>query len=210
MGKLKLTWHGHSCFTLEENGYSIVLDPFEDGYVPGFGPLRLTADAVFCSHGHNDHNAAQCVEIRKDAASKKNPFSVTEIRSWHDDAQGTKRGENIIRIFDDGECRVAHMGDIGCMPTAEQKELLKNIDVMLMPVGGFFTLEPADAFKLVQELSPRILVPMHYKGEGFGYDVIAPLDTYTALCGEVVRLDKSELSLPEDASEGTVVLRVPV
>ena len=126
MGKLKLTWHGHSCFTLEENGYSIVLDPFEDGYVPGFGPLRLTADAVFCSHGHNDHNAAQCVEIRKDAASKKNPFSVTEIRSWHDDAQGTKRGENIIRIFDDGECRVAHMGDIGCMPTAEQKELLKR------------------------------------------------------------------------------------
>ena len=97
MGKLQLIWHGHSCFTLEEKGYSIVLDPYDDGYVPGFGPLRLEADQVLCSHGHNDHSAVQCVKINKDAASKKNPFTITEIHSWHDDAQGTKRGDNTIR-----------------------------------------------------------------------------------------------------------------
>ncbi|MDO5131919.1 MAG: MBL fold metallo-hydrolase [Eubacteriales bacterium] len=210
MGKVKLTWHGHSCFTLEENGYAIVLDPYADNYVLGFGPLKLAADEVLCSHGHNDHNAAQCVQIRPDAAEKKNPFSVTEIRSWHDDAQGTKRGDNVIRVFDDGEYRIAHMGDIGCMPTKEQKEQLKNIDVMLMPVGGFFTLEPADVYALVQELAPKMLVTMHYKGKGFGYDVIAPVETYAALCDHVIRLDKSELSLPEDAAQGTIILRPPV
>ena len=110
MGKLHLIWHGHSCFTLEENGYSIVLDPYDDGYVPGFGPLRLEADQVLCSHGHNDHNAVQCVKINKDAASKKSPFTVTGIHSWHDDAQGKKRapGRNRChahagrRIFYDG------------------------------------------------------------------------------------------------------------
>lgn len=210
MGKIRLTWHGHSCFTMEENGYAIVLDPYADGYVPGFGPLRLTADAVFCSHGHEDHNASSCVRINKDAASKKNPFQVTEIHSFHDDAQGKKRGNNIIRIFDDGEYRIAHMGDIGCMPTEEQKDQLRGMDVMLMPVGGFFTLEPGEVHTLVEELKPRMLVPMHYRGGNFGYDVIAPLDTYTKLCNDVIRLDKSSFSLPEDAAPGTVVLRVPV
>lgn len=214
MGTVKLTWHGHSCFTLEEDGYAIVLDPYADGYVPGFGPLKLTADEVLCSHGHADHNAAQCVTIRDaQAPGKRNPFTVTEIHSWHDDAQGAKRGDNCIRIFDDGQYRIAHMGDIGCLPTQEQKEQLKGIDVMLMPVGGFFTLEPADVYALVQELQPRMLVPMHYRGEGFGYDVIAPLETYLSLAGSganVVRIDGSTLSLPEDETAGIVVLRVPV
>lgn len=211
MAELKLTWHGHSCFTLEENGYAIVLDPYADGYVPGFGPLRLTADAVLCSHGHDDHNAAQCVRINSDASGKACPFRVTEIHSWHDDAQGAKRGNNIIRIFDDGQYRIAHMGDIGCPPTPDQKDLLKDIDVMLMPVGGFFTMEPADVHALVQELTPRMLVPMHYSGKDFGYEVIAPLDKYLSLCGNetVTRLDTSTLILPADETEGIVVLRVP-
>ena len=211
MAELKLTWHGHSCFTLEENGYAIVLDPYADGYVPGFGPLRLTADAVLCSHGHADHNAAQCVRINPDASGKACPFRVTEIHSWHDDAQGAKRGNNIIRIFDDGQYRIAHMGDIGCHPTPDQKDLLKDIDVMLMPVGGFFTMEPADVHALVQELTPRMLVPMHYSGKDFGYEVIAPLDKYLTLCGNetVTRLDTSTLTLPADETEGIVVLRVP-
>jgi L-ascorbate metabolism protein UlaG (beta-lactamase superfamily) len=211
MAELKLTWHGHSCFTLEENGYAIVLDPYADGYVPGFGPLRLTADAVFCSHGHDDHNAAQCVRINSDAPGKTCPFRVTEIHSWHDDAQGAKRGNNIIRIFDDGQYRIAHMGDIGCPPAQDQKDLLKGIDVMLMPVGGFFTMEPADVHALVQELAPRMLVPMHYSGKDFGYEVIAPLDKYLSLCGNetVTRLDTSTLTLPADETEGIVVLRVP-
>lgn len=212
MGKLQLIWHGHSCFTLEENGYSIVLDPYDDGYVPGFGPLRLEADQVLCSHGHNDHSAVKCVKIKKDAASKNSPFTVTEIHSWHDDAQGTKRGDNTIRIFDDGEYRIAHMGDIGCPPAEEQKKLLKGIDVMLMPVGGFFTMEPEDVRKLVEELQPRMLIPMHYRGKGFGYDVIAPVDNYLSLCdsGEIFRAGKSQITLPEDMKTGTVVLDAPV
>lgn len=209
MGNLKLTWHGHSCFTLEEDGYRIVLDPFEDGSVPGFGNLRLKADEVLCSHGHGDHSAAHCVKISADVASKKNPFRITEIHSWHDDAGGKKRGNNIIRIYDDGKYKVAHMGDIGCMPTQAQKDQLKGIDVMLMPVGGFFTMEPEEVYALVQELKPRMLVPMHYRGEGFGYDVIAPLEKYTALCPDVKYLDKSGLTLPEDEAEGTIVLKVP-
>lgn len=211
MGKLNLTWHGHSCFTLEEDGYSIVLDPYSDGSVPGFGNLRLTADEVLCSHGHGDHNAVQCVKINKDASSKKNPFAITEIHSYHDDAKGKKRGNNIIRIFDDGEYRIAHMGDIGCPPTEDQKEVLKNIDIMLMPVGGFFTLEPAEVRKLVQELNPHMLITMHYRGAEFGYDVIAPVENYLSMCDKssVFCLEKSSITIPEDLKSGTVVLTAP-
>jgi len=214
MAKLKLTWHGHSCFTLEEDGYAVVLDPYEDGSVPGFGPLKLAAEEVLCSHDHFDHNAAQAVKIRDAAGGgKKNPFAVTEIHSWHDDAQGAKRGDNTIRVFDDGKYRIAHMGDIGCMPTKEQKDLLKGIDVMLMPVGGFYTMEPAEVFALVQELQPKMLVPMHYRGEGFGFGEIAPLETYLSLAGSgagVVRLDRNTLTLPEDEAAGFFVLRPPL
>ena len=200
MGKLKLTWNGHSCFTLEENGYAIVLDPYEDGAVPADiadGTLDLP-------------NAAQCVKIRQNRGGAKNPFRITEIHSFHDEEKGTKRGKNTIRIFDDGQYRIAHMGDIGCVPTADQKEQLKGIDVMLMPVGGFFTLEPEDVYALVKELSPRMLVPMHYRGKGFGYDVIAPLEKYTAMCDDVVLFEKNTLSLPEDEGKGTFVLTPPV
>ena len=102
------------------------------------------------------------------------------------------------------------MGDIGCPPTADQKEALKGIDVMLMPVGGFFTMEPEDVCALVGELKPRMLVPMHYRGSGFGYDVIAPLEKYASLCGDVMQLDRNELSLPEDLQSGTVALAPPL
>ncbi len=212
MEELKLTWKGHSCFTLEESGYTIVLDPYEDGYVPGFGKLRISADEVICSHGHSDHNAVKCVKINKDARSKKNPFRITQIHSFHDEVGGKKRGSNTIHIFDDGKYRVAHMGDLGCPLTAEQIELLKGADVILMPVGGFYTMEPEDVHKLVGELQPRMLVPMHYKGNGFGYDVLAPVEKYLSLCDKssVHIMDKNTIVLPEDLVEGTVVLKPPV
>ena len=104
----------------------------------------------------------------------------------------------------------ATLTEQGDKMTPEQKEQLKGIDVMLMPVGGFFTMEPEDVHTLVAELQPRMLVPMHYKGKGFGYDVIASLDKYTALCNDVIRLEKSSLSLPEDDAKGTVVLMPPL
>ena len=103
------------------------------------------------------------------------------------------------------------MGDIGCPPTEDQKEVLKNIDIMLMPVGGFFTLEPAEVRKLVQELNPYMLITMHYRGAEFGYDVIAPVENYLSLCDKssVFCLEKSSITIPEDLKSGTVVLTAP-
>ena len=131
---MKLTYIGHACFKLEDRGYTVIFDPYENGYVPGYSDVHEAADLVLCSHGHSDHNAAHIIEKNEGGT---NPFQITEIATWHDDAQGTLRGNNVIRVLDNGEYRIAHFGDLGCELTEEQKEQLKGLDVAMIPVGGF-------------------------------------------------------------------------
>ncbi len=205
MSDIHIRWLGHSCVSVEKEGYTIVFDPYQDGSVPGLRPLRLTADMVLSSHRHFDHYAPECVTARD--SEQECPFEITEIRSFHDENGGAERGENVIRILSDGEYRIAHAGDIGCFPTEEQMTQLMGIDVFLVPVGGYYTMEPADVRKLVEEIKPCVTVPMHYRGEGFGLDVVAPLSEYTHLCEDVTVYDRDTLYLPEDLATQTAVLR---
>ena len=92
------------------------------------------------------------------------PFTITEIHTWHDDARGTKRGSNCIRIFDDGTYRVAHLGDLGCELEPEQIEALKGLDAVMIPVGGFYTIDAKQAKALIDQIEPRVTIPMHYRG----------------------------------------------
>ena len=112
---MKLTWLGHACFLLEEDGYCIVLDPYTG--VAGYPPLHVQAHAVFCSHGHFDHHATDCVELLPE---RESPFAVREVETFHDDRGGALRGTNTIRIFTAGGLSVAHLGDLGHQLTAEQ------------------------------------------------------------------------------------------
>ena len=206
MNRTRITWLGHSCFMIEKDGYRIVLDPYEDGKVPGLAPLRLTADKVLASHGHADHFAPGVVRIREGAEEKVCPFEITELHSFHDEQGGALRGENVIRIFSDGVVKIAHMGDIGCRPSEEQMEALKGLSVMLVPVGGHFTMEPEKIRELVAELRPLIVVPMHYRSDSFGFGVIRPLADYTAMCGDTRVYDRGYLLLPDDLAQQTAVL----
>ena len=95
--KIIIQWLGHSCFKLTFGHWQCVVDPYEDGSVPGLGNIRESAMAVFASHEHHDHNARETVLINKMFAPKPN---IKEIKCWHDEEQGAKRGENIIRVFD--------------------------------------------------------------------------------------------------------------
>ena len=184
---MKITWLGHSCFIVESQSYQIVLDPYRDGSVPGFAPVRVEADQVLCSHGHGDHSGTECISLRQGAAS---PFTVETIDTWHDDKNGAKRGPNTIHILSDGQCRIAHLGDLGCDLTLEQKDKLRRLTALLIPVGGFFTINAAQAKALVDELAPTLAIPMHYRGRGFGYPVIGKVDKFTKLCGNVINLSQ--------------------
>ena len=142
MEQLTVRWHGHACFSLTCRDFTVVLDPYEDHYVPGFPPLRLTGDLVLCSHQHNDHNAAEIVTLR---TGRPNPFRITKIPTFHDPEGGRLRGENTIHLLEVGKLRVAHFGDLGCPLSPAQKAELQGLDAAMVPVGGFYTIGPQEA-----------------------------------------------------------------
>ena len=174
---MKLTWLGHSCFKVEKGDFIVILDPYADGSVPGLASIRERANLVLCSHEHNDHNYRDGVGLWE---AEENPFTVEQMNTYHDDVKGERRGENQITILGDGKTRLAHMGDLGCEPEPEQLEQLKGVDVLLLPVGGHYTIDAAQAADLVKKIEPRIVVPMHYRDdeEGFGFDVLGKVEEF--------------------------------
>ncbi len=203
---MKLTWVGHSCFKIEKNGYVIVTDPYEDDSVPGYAPVSETADLVLCSHEHSDHNYRRGVRLRSRSGS---PFAVETLSSYHDDAKGAKRGTSKIFIISDGENRIAHLGDLGCELEREQKEQLMNLDAVLIPVGGYFTIDAEQAAALVREINPRIIIPMHYRSDadGFGFEVLETVDAFAAVMRDVSFLPVSEIETAEDQPSQVIVLK---
>lgn len=183
MEQLELRWHGHACFSLTCKDFTVVFDPYEDNYVPGFGPLDLEADLVLCSHQHGDHNAAHLVRPRSGHA---NPFTITTIDTFHDPEGGALRGGTAIHILQCGDLRVAHFGDIGCELTPTQLAELKGLDVALIPVGGFYTIGPAEAKALMDQLDARVVIPMHYRMGNVGLPAVAELEEFLALAGDYI------------------------
>lgn len=204
---MKLIWQGHACYTLESADGTVVFDPYEPGYVPGLTLPELSADVVLCSHYHRDHGCAEAVKQLK----RRTNLIINDLPCYHDDQQGALRGENRIHMVDAEGKRIVHMGDLGHMLSDSQIEALGEVDVLIIPVGGFYTIDAATAFELAGKIGAKITVPMHYRGEGFGYDVISTVDEFTKLAENVEYMDGSELSLDgELRGRRTVVLRCPV
>lgn len=202
---MKITWLGHSCFLVESQGFRVVMDPYEDGYVPGLAPLRQEAEMVLCSHEHGDHNARSVITLKEGKAC---PFRIETIDTFHDDQQGALRGRDVIHILDDGQFKIAHLGDLGCALTREQQEKLSGLDLVMIPVGGFYTIGPAQAKEVISQIKPRITVPMHYRSQDFGFDVLGELKDYTDLCSDVVYYDTNSLELTKDMPVQTAVLKL--
>lgn len=177
MKQVTVTYHGHACFTLESEGFRTVLDPYEDGMIPGVPPLNLEAEEVLCSHSHGDHNAVSKVKIRK--TDKSAPYTRTDLETAHDDQGGKLRGMNQIRIFDFDGYRVAHLGDLGTPPEGKVLEALRGVHCLLIPVGGTFTIDPAGAWDTIERINPVVTVPMHYRTDNVGFDVLAHINDFT-------------------------------
>ena len=206
---MKLTWIGHSCFKIESNGYSIVIDPYEDGSVPGLLPVREQANMVLCSHEHGDHNARQCVKL---LGGSENPFKITKIETYHDNKNGALRGSNIIYIIEDKHTRIAHMGDLGCMLTEDQVKVLLNIDAVMIPVGGYFTIDAGQAAAITEMIRPGMIIPMHYRSNEksshtFGYHVLGTVDDFVKAFDSRELLETS--TVDTDAIRAKVVVLRP-
>lgn len=201
---MKLIYKGHSCFVLETADGTLVLDPYQNGAVPGYADLQLKADGVYCSHEHKDHSGRDCVTL----SGNGHTVGVEEIQTFHDDTCGSQRGETTIRIFTAEGLRVAHMGDIGCALTPAQKEKLEGLDAILIPVGGYFTVDAGQANEMIEQLKPRVVIPMHYRKGAFGYPVIGEADDFLALRTQVKQLPDNVFELTKDTPTQTVILTI--
>lgn len=203
---MKLTWLGHACFLAESADGSIVFDAYEPGYVPGVKLPALAADMSVSSHLHGDHHCPEAVKLTR----RMTGFKLRELDSFHDDCGGEKRGKNTIHILDAEGLRLVHLGDLGHPLSPEQLEALGRVDILLVPVGGFYTIDAKTAFELVTALKPRLTIPMHYRGEGFGFDVIAPVEDFASLFENVRYADSNVLDTAGGIEEGVLVLKCPV
>ena len=173
---MKIKYLGHSCFKLISGNDSLIIDPYADDSVNGFGHLREEATMVIYSHKHADHYGVDCVQLHE---GDKEKFKIDFIQSWHDDQKGALRGPNLIHVISCENLRIAHLGDLGCPLDEEQKRQLQNIDVLMIPVGGHFTIDADMAAKIAKGIAPKCIIPMHYRGDGFGYDILETVDDFT-------------------------------
>ncbi len=201
---MKITYLGHSCFKLEQNGFALIIDPYMAGSVPGYAPLKESANQVVSSHKHGDHFGLK--EVKLSVMRADTPFTVSFIETYHDDKQGALRGCNNVIIVESQGLKVVHMGDIGCDLADEDIDRIRGCDVLLIPVGGFYTIDAEKAREYVDKIGPAITVPMHYKGQGFGYDEIGTVEPFIRLFDEgKVERAGSELEL-EGKPEGSKVI----
>ena len=186
---MKLTWYGHACFQLEWDQGSVVFDPYLPDYIPGMVLPPLEADAVFCSHGHGDHSYAEGVSIP--AAPRE--IRARQVSCWHDNAHGALRGPNTITLVEAEGKTAAHLGDLGHLLSGEQLQALGEVDLLMIPVGGFYTIDAAEAKQITELIRPRIIVPMHYRNGDKGLQKVSEVEPFLNLFPEekIVRLPES-------------------
>jgi L-ascorbate metabolism protein UlaG (beta-lactamase superfamily) len=184
----KLTWYGQACFVLETaGGTRIVMDPIPKGI--GYDvPQGLKADIVTISHEHFDHNNVAFVAGKPRVLRKKGwarideklkDVSIRSVGVYHDAERGAKRGLDTVFIFEVGGVRIAHMGDLGHVLTDEQLAKIGAVDVLLIPVGGTFTVDAPQATRVVEQMRPRLMVvPMHYKTDAVTIKELEPVANF--------------------------------
>lgn len=201
---MNITWLGHSCFILESGGFRALLDPYHE--VPGLPDTAAEADAVYCSHDHFDHSYTEKIRL---TSGRENPFAVTEVQTFHDDKGGALRGTNVIRKFTAGGVSVAHLGDLGHPLNREQLEALGECDAVLIPVGGFYTIDAAGAKAAADAIGAPVVVPMHYRDGAVGFDVLSTLEDFTGLYpAEQVKRYGSSLTVEKGMEKQAAVLTI--
>lgn len=173
-----ITWQGHSCFKIQDktgtDGVTIATDPFENKI--GLRVPNFESDIVTVSHNHYDHNNVKALRgepfiINTAGEYDVKGIGVKGIESFHDDKQGKERGINIIYRFEIDGISVAHLGDLGHALDDKQLDALSGIDILLIPVGGKYTIDAKKAVEVVSQIEPRIVIPMHYSVPGLKIDI---------------------------------------
>ncbi|MDI6893011.1 MAG: MBL fold metallo-hydrolase [Bacillota bacterium] len=209
---VEIQWLGHACFLLTSpGGTRVVTDPFDQQV--GYKVKTVGADLVTVSHEHFDHNHVQTVSGSPQVVRALTPagdwaspaasvgdVTVSMVPTYHDAEKGAKRGKNGCFILEMGGRRVVHLGDLGHLLSPEQAGAFGSVDVLLTPVGGFYTIGPAEADRVIGLLRPRVVIPMHFKTAanagwpiGGVEDFLRGKQGVRRMGGSVAKVEKAEL-----------------
>ena len=215
--EMKVKWLGHACFLLtSDSGLRIMTDPYTAGvFGLNYEPPSETADVVTVSHEHGDHNNVAAVKgnpqvVRGVGSQEAKAIRFRGVASAHDRSSGKERGSNTIFCFALDGINVCHLGDLGHELSDQGVADIGDVDVLLIPVGGNFTIDAAVADRVCQKLAPKVVIPMHFKNDRCPGFPVAGVDEFMgrrqlvrAIPGSEVELKKEELS----ATTETIVLR---
>lgn len=211
---MEITYLGHAAFKLKNKNGVVIMDPYDDA-VTGLVLGKQSADIVTVSHAHPDHSNWQKISAN---GQKEKPFIIKEageyevggisvfgVESWHDKEEGAIKGENIIyTVLMDG-VNVCHLGDLAHPLTDEQVARIGEVDVLMAPVGGRFSLNPKEAIEVMNRLEPKYFIPMHYRTALHNPEFFSELEPLSNFLNEygiaptpVKKLEVTKDSFPEE------------
>ncbi len=214
-----IQWLAQAGFIIKEQGENrsvstLVLDPYEERI--GFSFPKQEAQVITLSHDHFDHNNKGGVSgkpfiISEPGEYEVGGFAIRAIPSFHDNVSGTERGPNLIMRVDGVEFSFAHFGDFGQGElTPAQLELLNEVDIALIPVGGFYTIDGTQAAKIISQLEPKVAIPMHYQIPGLTIKELAGPEGFFQAMGQkpVVLEGDWKVKMTDVPSEGTKIVQL--
>jgi L-ascorbate metabolism protein UlaG (beta-lactamase superfamily) len=183
---MKIKWYGHAAFLItSDKGTKFIIDPYEPGAFGGqlsYGKIKDQADFVLITHDHADHNYTKDLpgdpQILKGSGSKTvKGISINGVATYHDPSKGSERGPNTVFTFKVDNIQACHLGDLGHILSDKELAEIGVVDVLLIPVGGFFTIDPKEATRVAEQIKPKVIIPMHFKTEKCGFP-IAPVEDF--------------------------------
>ncbi len=200
---MKIRFLGHAAFELTlQNGRRVIFDPYESGAFEGavkYSPIQEEFDLALVSHDHADHVCqdviSECGKIYRQAGEfREGDISGTMIPTFHDESEGEERGTNLVTILNAEGMKLAHLGDLGHLPSRELYHQLRGVNILLIPVGGHFTIDDAAAAEIAGELNPNIVIPMHFKTGKVEFP-LKPVDEFAGRMDNVDRTGQSEITV---------------
>lgn len=209
---MDINWFGQSCFKIKGKTASVIIDPFDPEFTGLKLPKNLDAQIVLSTHNHKDHNNTEAVEgdpliITGPGEYEKAGVSIIGISTFHDKVLGTERGSNTAyHILIDG-INIVHLGDLGHILTEDQSSQIDATDILMVPIGNKYSLDAEDAAKVVAQLEPKIVIPMHYKIEGLKFE-LSGVDVFLKEMGTENTEPQPKLSVTRDKLPETTTVVV--
>jgi len=197
---IKLKWFGHSFWQITADNITIVIDPFTDiGYDMN---IDVSADVLISSHDHFDHNNIDLIKGNSLILRNQGKFlhageTFELFKVWHDKQEGKQLGENLLIKFTTQGKSFLHCGDLGHIPSSDIIQKIKNIDILMIPVGGVFTIDAAEATELIKLIKPKVIFPMHYQTPALNFELNSLAD-FLADYSQIIRSDDNEIELSDD------------